>query len=185
MRIILASASPRRSELLKTVIDGFIVDPARIDETIPEEVQGEFAPVFLAAEKAEALAAKYPDDLICAADTAVFCDGEMLGKPRDPEDAKRILRFLSGKTHKVITGCCLRKGQDSVTFSEETAVTFYPLTDEEICAYIATGEPLDKAGAYGIQGKGALLIRSIDGDYYNVVGLPIARLKREMDAFLA
>ena len=185
MKYILASASPRRRELLQKITTDFIVDPAEIDETIPDEVRGEFAPVFLAAQKAEALSEKYPCDLIIAADTAVFYDGEILGKPRDKADAVRMLRLLSGQTHKVVTGCCLMKGSASATFSEESLVTFYPLTDREIDEYVATDEPLDKAGAYGIQGKGALLIQGIEGDYFNVVGLPIARLKREIEGFLS
>ncbi len=184
MKIILASASPRRNELLKKLYDDFVVFPADIEETIPEDIGPEFAPIFLAAEKADAVADRFPEDLIIASDTIVVCDGEILGKPKDKADAQRMIEMLSGNTHKVITGCCVRLGQLQTAFSEESFVTFYPIKKEEIDAYIATDEPFGKAGSYAIQGTGALFVERIEGDFYNIVGLPIARLKREIESLL-
>ena len=183
MELILASASPRRAELIKLLDRKFTIVPATGEEVLQEDIGPEFAPVFLAAGKALEVSEKLPDCLIIAADTVVIHDGEILGKPKDENDARRMLRSLSGNTHKVITGCCLRYGKKEYAFREETRVTFFDLKDEEIESYIQSGEPMDKAGAYGIQGKGALFVSSIEGDWANVVGLPIARLKRELDAF--
>jgi len=180
MKVILASASPRRQELLKRLYSEFEVFPAEIDESLPEDIGPEFAPMFLSAQKAESVATKFPDDLVIAADTVVVCDGVILGKPKDREDAEKMLRFLSGKTHKVITGCCILKGDKTTTFSEESYVSFYPLSDREIKEYVDSGEAFGKAGAYAIQGLGSLLVMKIEGDFYNIVGLPIARLKREI-----
>lgn len=184
MNIILGSASPRRYELLQRLYDDFTVFPADTDETLPEDIGPEFAPVFLAAQKAEAIADQFPNDLIITADTVVICQGVILGKPIDRDDAKKMLQMLSGKTHKVITGCCLTLNSNMTTFFEESFVTMYPLKDSEIEEYLDSGEAYGKAGAYAIQGNGALLIEGIDGDYYNIVGLPIARLKREIADFL-
>lgn len=180
MNVILASASPRRKELLKRLYKEFEIIPANTEETLPDDVGPEFAPMFLAATKADAVATKYPDDLVIAADTVVICDGTLFGKPKDSEDAKRMLHSLSGKTHKVITGCCITIGEATTCFSEESLVTFFDLSDSEIDEYVDGGEPMGKAGAYAIQGDGALLVEKIDGDYNNIVGLPIARLKREI-----
>lgn len=188
--MILASQSPRRRELLSEA--GFDLDirPADIDEArLPGESPVELVE-RLAAEKAEAaraaLVASPADGLLVAADTIVWMDDEALGKPENPEDAARMLRELSGRTHHVSTGVCvLRLAGDGsaaaqASFVETTDVTFWELTDAEISAYVSTGEPLDKAGAYGIQGAGRLLVEKIDGDYSNVVGLPVARLVREV-----
>ena len=188
--MILASQSPRRRELLSEA--GFDLDirPADIDEArLPGESPVELVE-RLAAEKAEAaraaLDASPADGLLVAADTIVWMDDEALGKPENPEDAARMLRELSGRTHHVSTGVCvLRLAGDGsaaaqASFVETTDVTFWELTDAEIAAYVSTGEPLDKAGAYGIQGAGRLLVEKIDGDYSNVVGLPVARLVREV-----
>ena len=180
MNIILASASPRRQELLKRLFSDFTIDPAEVDESLNDDIGAEFAPIFLAAVKAEAVAEKHPKDLIIAADTVVICEGKILGKPTDAEDARAMLKMLSGKEHKVITGCCLRLGDECATFSEETVVSFFPIEEKEIEDYINCGEPFGKAGAYGIQGQGAFFVKKIDGDYYNVVGLPLGRLKREL-----
>lgn len=180
MRIVLASASPRRKELLSRLYDTFIIDPAKIDETLPDDIGAEFAPLFLSAAKADEVASRHKNDLVIAADTVVVCGRRILGKPKDREDAKRMLKALSGVEHKVLTGCCISYKGENIGFTSESYVRFYPLTDEEIEAYLDTGEPMDKAGAYGIQGEGALLIENIDGDYYGVIGLPIARLKREI-----
>lgn len=184
MKVILASASPRREELLKRLYDHFLIDPADIDESLPDDIGPEFAPVFLAAGKAEHIHEKYPNDLVIAADTVVISQGKILGKPSSAADAFQMLRSLSGTTHKVITGCCIQINDRSACFSEESLVTFYPLTDEEITGYINSGEFEGKAGAYAIQGKGGLFVEKIDGDFYNIVGLPIARLKREIDELL-
>lgn len=184
MNVILASASPRRKELLKRIFDEFQIVPADIDETLPEDIGPEFAPIFLAAEKANAISDLYPNDLIISADTIVFADGEILGKPKNSEEAIQMLQFLSGKTHKVITGCCIQIGNRTCSFSEESYVTFYQLTPEEIIEYVSSGEAEGKAGAYGIQDKGALFVERIEGDYYNIVGLPIARLNREIKTLL-
>ncbi len=184
MKIILASASPRREELIKRIFDEFIVVPANIDETLPDDIGLEFAPVFLAAEKAEAIAKSYPNDLIISADTIVLADGKMLGKPKNRNDAKKMLEFLSGKTHKVITGCCIRKGELLTSFSEESYVTFFDLSKNQIESYVESGASDGKAGAYGIQDKGALFVEKIEGDYYNIVGLPIAKLNREIQGLL-
>ena len=180
MKIILASASPRRQELLKRLYSDFIVEPADIDETLPEDISPEFAPVFLAAEKAHAISSRYPQDMVIASDTVVICDHKIMGKPLNEEDAREMLHSLSGRTHKVITGCCIQLGEQSTAFSEESYVTFYPLNEKEIEEYLATGEPMGKAGAYGIQGLGALFVQKIEGDFYNIVGFPIARLRREI-----
>lgn len=183
-KVILASASPRRQELLRLIFDDFAVIPADIDETLPAGISAEEAPVTLSRMKAEAILKKYPDSLIIAADTVVVADGEILGKPADTEDAARMLKRLSGRTHSVITGCTLAKEGRLHSFSVQSLVTFYPLCDSEISEYIATGEPMDKAGAYGIQGRAALFAEKIEGDYFNIVGLPIARLKRELSNFI-
>lgn len=184
MNVILASASPRRQELLKRLYAEFTVFPADIDETLPDDIGAEFAPIFLAAEKADAIGDRFPDDLIITADTVVVSDGEILGKPADREDAFRMLKKLSGKTHKVITGCCISLNDKCTCFAEESLVTFYSLTDQEIWEYVDTEEPMGKAGSYGIQGQGAFLVEKIEGDFYNIVGLPLARLKREIQTLL-
>lgn len=184
MKVILASASPRRKELLKRLYSDFEIIPADVDETLPEDVGIEFAPLFLAATKADKIAETYPDDLIIAADTVVICDGKLYGKPKDKQEAKEMLSSLSGKTHKVITGCCISIGENTTCFAEESFVTFFDLNGREIDEYIATGEPMGKAGAYAIQGIGTLLVEKIDGDYNNIVGLPIAKLKREISELL-
>ncbi len=184
MRYILASASPRRKELFASISENFEIIPSGIDEVIPDDALIETVPEILAAQKAADIAKRHPDALVIGADTGVFIDGKMLGKPQDRNDATKMLRSLSGRTHKVITGCCLQKGERQISFSEVTHVTFYPLSETEIADYVATGEPDDKAGAYGIQGKGMLLVKGIEGDYFNVVGLPVARLARAIKEFL-
>ena len=182
--IILASASPRRRELLKYIVPEFRVVPADIDETVPADIPPEKSAEFLAVKKARHVSSENPDSIIIGSDTVVIIDGEILGKPRDPSDAERMLRKLSGKTHSVITGVCLSCGELTDSFSCKTAVKFFDLTDEEIRSYVDSGEPADKAGAYGIQGKGCLLAESIEGDFFNVVGLPASLLKRRLENFL-
>ena len=176
--IILASASPRRKELLSLISDDFKVAPSDCDESIPEDMPVCEFPEYIAREKAISVSKKFPPDTVIGADTGVFSGGKILGKPTDEENAREMLKELSGKTHKVVTGCAVVKNGICQSFSAETQVEFYSLTDNEIEAYILTGEPFDKAGAYGIQGKGSLFVKRIDGDYFNVVGLPIAKLKR-------
>lgn len=181
--IILASKSPRRQELIRNITDDFEVVVSPAEEILPDDIAPEDAPVYLSSLKAGAVAEERPGWLVVGADTVVILDGEVLGKPRDAEDAFRMLRLLSGRVHTVITGCCLIKDGRKRAFSQSTRVEFYPLTDREIAEYIATGEPFDKAGSYGIQGKGMLLVKGIEGDYFNVMGLPVGLLKRELDDF--
>ena len=181
--LILASASPRRQELLRLLGEEFRVIPADIDESVREHVPLHQIPAYLADKKAAYVSEGNPGDIVLGCDTGVFIDNQMIGKPQSERAAFEILRTLSGRTHRVITGCALYRGGRKRVFSVVTEVEFYPLTDAEIKAYIATGEPTDKAGAYGIQGKGALLVRGIRGDFFNVVGLPVAALKRELADF--
>lgn len=189
--MILASQSPRRRELLEQAGFDLEVVPADVDERRHDGETPVALVARLAAEKAEAVRAGLrhspADGLLVAADTIVWTDdGQVLGKPRDAADAARMLRALSGRTHHVSTGACAMALSDdascarSARFVETTDVTFWELTDAEVEAYVATGEPLDKAGAYGIQGAGRLLVRTISGDYQNVVGLPVSRLVRTM-----
>ncbi len=184
-KIILASASPRRKELLQYVVPEFDTVPADIDETIPENIAAEESAEFLAVKKASFISARYPDSIVIGSDTIVLIDGTVLGKPADAKDAEQMLKRLSGRTHAVITGVCLACGELRESFSSKTLVKFYPLSTKEIKDYIATGEPMDKAGAYGIQGKGCILAESVNGDFFNVVGLPAAALKRRLEAFTA
>lgn len=194
-KIILASSSPRRRELMAQAGFAFEVLVSEADETIETERPGEMVEV-LSERKAAAVAEEIKRQgfaeesvLLVGADTMVAIDGKKLGKPKDEKGAEEMLEELSGRTHQVYTGVTLirlRKAengsilQESRTFSEGTDVSFYPLTKEEIRSYIATGEPMDKAGAYGIQGKAAVFVKEIKGDYNNVVGLPIARLYQEL-----
>lgn len=182
--IILASASPRRRELLQLITPSFEIRPADVDETVPEGMKGREYCEYIARKKGEAVALCHHDALVISADTAVIVDDVILGKPSDREEAFKMLSMLSGRTHSVVTGCCLFYKGKSVTFSEETKVTFYHLDDGEITAYIDTLDPFDKAGGYGIQTKGVLLVKGIEGDYNNVVGLPVSRLYREISEFL-
>lgn len=177
--IILASASPRRQELLRLIFNDFIIKPSDIDESVNEDIELKKHPEYLALKKAEHIyKSDHQNDLVIGCDTGVFIDNLMLGKPKDQSDAKSMLKLLSGRKHEVITGCAVYNQGRCRSFSVTTEVEFYPLSDKEIEQYIMTGEPMDKAGAYGIQGKGALFIRRIVGDYYNVVGLPVSALSR-------
>ena len=183
--LILASQSPRRQELLRRIgITDFTVLATDSDESYDPRWSPEELVSRLSARKAAAAAAQAgPDAIVIAADTMVFLDHERLGKPADGDDAFRMLSDLSGREHTVRTGVTVRRGDRSRTEVEATAVRFRPLTAEEIRRYIATGEPMDKAGAYGIQGLGALLVEGIRGDYFNVMGLPVLRLARMLRAF--
>lgn len=183
MNVILASASPRRRELLGYVVPNFEIIPPDVDETLPEGIPAAKSAEYLAVKKAEHISELYPESVVIGSDTVVIIDGEILGKPADETDAYRMLKLLSGKVHTVVTGVCISKGESKRSFSESTEVEFYPLSEEEIRAYIATGDPMDKAGAYGIQGEGCVLIKGINGDFFTVMGLPAARLKRELASF--
>ena len=185
MQIILASQSPRRRELLGRMgIENFLVRPAQGEELFDPTLTPARLVESLSRQKAEEISAGAgPEDLIIAADTVVSIDGRVLGKPRDPEDAAAMLAALSGREHTVYTGVTVRRGGETVTEHEATAVRFRPLTEGEIADYVATGEPMDKAGAYGIQDYGALLVEGISGDYFNVVGLPVCRLGRILTRF--
>lgn len=192
MDIILASASPRRKELLSFIFPEFSTEPSNVEDelVLPKGILAEEEPELLAKAKAADIAARHPESLIIGSDTVVIAEDDTgnwitLGKPSSKEDAAHMLRLLSGKRHYVVTGCCLAMGDKIHSFRTKTAVDFYPLSDADIASYIETGEPMDKAGAYGIQGKGSLLIEGIEGDYYTVMGLPVSRLKREIDTFLS
>jgi septum formation protein len=176
--LVLASASPRRQELLRNAGINFEVQPADIPENaLPGETAKDCAE-RLAREKALAVARQRPHDFVLGADTVVVVDGQLLGKPSDAADAARMLRMLSGREHQVITGVCLVViGQSSVA-SETTLVTVSEITDKDIADYVASGEPVDKAGAYAIQGIASRWIARIEGDYNNVVGLPVALVYR-------
>lgn len=179
--MILASQSPRRYELLKLIAEDFSVIPAVGEEVVADGLPPAEVVQRLAKQKADEIRALYagaPKEPIIAADTVVAIDGKILGKPKDAFDAADMLALLSGRVHSVYTGVCVIDGERECVFAEETKVEFYELSTEEIRAYIATGEPMDKAGAYGIQDKGALIVKRIDGDYYNVMGLPVGRLSR-------
>ena len=178
MAIVLASQSPRRQELLARIgVGDFKTLSLDIDESYPEGLSPEDTVRYIAKKKCDAAAALCsPDDLIITADTMVFLDNDRLGKPHDEDDAFRMLRALSGRAHTVCTGVTVRQGGKAESFTVSTDVYFRPCTEEELRAYIATGEPMDKAGAYGIQGRGALFVAHLDGDYFNVMGLPLCRL---------
>lgn len=182
--VILASASPRRKELLALMCENFRVIPSDCDETIPDDVAAELAPEYLSGIKCRCIASVYDLSVVIGCDTVVICDGKVMGKPEDEADAVKMLQSLSGKTHDVITGVTIGRGCRYRSFSVDTKVTFRELSQEEITAYVRSGEPMDKAGAYGIQGKGALLVEKIEGDFFNVVGLPVSRLAEEMHEFL-
>ena len=178
--LILASQSPRRKELLELAGLTFTCLPSRGEEIVPEGMPAAEEPEYLAGKKAEEIFAAHPEDVVIGSDTLVLLDGKPLGKPHSEEEAFAMLRALSGREHEVCTGVAILSPQGRESFTSVTKVEFYPLSDEEIRAYIRTGEPMDKAGAYGIQGKGSLLIRRIDGDYYTVVGLPLAEVVRRL-----
>ena len=179
---ILASASPRRKALLEQAGYRFEIIPSTCEETVPQGLSAKDTVEGLAYQKALDVYSLHPDAYVLGADTVVCFDGKILGKPHDAADAARMLKMLSGQTHEVRTGfALLGKGVEFVS-SEAAMVTFFHLSDAQIQDYIATGEPMDKAGAYGIQGKGAVLVRSVLGDYFNVVGLPIATVARALAA---
>lgn len=182
-KLILASGSPRRRELLGTAGLEFEVIVADVEEKISEGAAPQDVVKALALQKAQAVAQLHPDCTVIGADTVVVSDGKILGKPKSEADAAEMLGSLSGRVHKVCTGVALINGDKIKNFCETTEVEFHNLTAEEIENYVKTGEPMDKAGAYGIQGKGCVLVKRISGDYFNVVGLPVSRVYRELGDF--
>ena len=183
MDIVLASGSPRRKELLETLGLDFAVVPAKGEEIAPRGAGPAETVEALSRAKAEEVAKGFPNALIIAADTIVWADGRILGKPKDETDAKAMLHLLSDNTHEVYTGVTVMYGGKIVVGSECTKVFFRKLSEGEIDRYVQTGEPMDKAGAYGVQGKGALLVERLDGDFFNVMGLPVLRLSRMLAQF--
>lgn len=183
--IVLASGSPRRQELLRRIgVERFDVVVPHADETYPAGLSAMETVAHIARSKAEAAKAlTAPEDIVITADTMVFLGDERLGKPHDEADALRMLTELSGNRHTVCTGVTVRRGEKLKCFTVSTDVYFRAATQRELCAYIASGEPMDKAGAYGIQGLGALLVERIDGDYYNVMGLPLMPLAAALREF--
>ena len=178
--IILASNSPRRKELMEDCGLPFVTENADIQEILDIALPIEEAIEQIALQKAEAVYCKHPEKLVLGCDTMVIYQGLPLGKPKNKDDARNMLTLLSGHTHKVISGVAILGKGISVLFHETTEVTFYELDEDFLCSYLDSEEPYDKAGAYGIQGKGKLLVEKIDGDYYNVMGLPIAKVYREL-----
>lgn len=178
MEIVLASASPRRSQLLSELgIKNFKIIPSRSEEKPSDSLPPDEAVAHIAMSKAADVASRCDGDtLIIAADTLVYLDGTPLGKPHSEENAAQMLRALSGREHIVTTGIALIRGESKVSTAEITTVHFRGMSEEEIQWYVATGEPMDKAGAYGIQGKGSIFIDKIDGDFFNVMGLPVCKL---------
>ncbi|MFI5233894.1 MAG: Maf family protein [Gemmatimonadales bacterium] len=175
-QVFLASASPRRRELLTLIGIAHDVEPADIDESLlPGEKPAGHAE-RLARTKARTIADRHPDAVVIAADTIVVVDGDVLGKPRDEAAARAMLRRLGGRTHTVLTAIAVARGSRTESAVESVNVTFRAVTDEEIGSYVATGEPMDKAGAYGIQGFGATIVERVDGDYFSVMGLGLRRL---------
>lgn len=187
--VVLASNSPRRKELIAMLCDSFIVTPSKVDETIDDKIYSNFSdvakdiPKYLAALKARDIAKNNFDSVVIGCDTVVSVNGVILGKPIDENDARLMLSLLSAKTHRVVSGVCIcYKGKEK-SFVCETLVHFRNISKKEIESYVATGEPMDKAGAYGIQGLGGLFSTGITGDFYNVVGLPVSMLNEELNKF--
>ena len=182
-RVILASQSARRRELMSYLFDSFEIIPSGADETPPENIPPEDIPEVLAVRKAMYVAESCPDALVIGCDTVVVLDGVIFGKPKSTDEAFLMLKALSGNTHTVVSGVCLCCRKKTMSFTQKTLVTFYPLSDEDIKAYISESSPLDKAGSYGIQDRGGLFVEKINGDHYNVIGFPIARIKIELRRF--
>ena len=182
-RIVLASGSPRRQELLGRMgIRDFVVSVPQVEEVCPEGLTPGETVCRISRQKSAAVQAE-PDDIVITADTMVFLDGKRLGKPRDEADALRMLSALQGRHHTVCTGVTVRQGGEVLTRAQSTQVWFREASTEELKNYIRSGEPMDKAGAYGVQGLGALLVERIDGDFFNVMGLPVLLLSRMLARF--
>jgi septum formation protein len=178
MGIILASASPRRKELLGFIVNEYEVVPSKVEEIVPKGMPVLKQPEYLSKIKALDISKQYPNDIVIGADTSVILGKEILGKPKDRTDAERMLLNLSGKVHKVVTGCTVVKNGATKSFSVVSRVKFQKLTKTEIYAYLDTDEPYDKAGSYAVQGRAGAFVEWIKGDYFNIVGLPIAQLKK-------
>lgn len=185
MHFVLASGSPRRRELLEMLgVQNLRILPAKGEEQAPEGAgPGELVTALARAKVREAAARCDAEDVIVGADTIVWLDDRPFGKPGSEEEARRMLRTLSGREHRVYTGVCVRKDGRELCEWEESRVFFRDLTEKEICAYVATGEPMDKAGAYGIQNLGSMLVESLRGDYFTVMGLPVCRLAQALKRF--
>lgn len=175
MKLILASKSPRRREILSMVTEEFTVKVSNADESVEKGIDLYKIPELLASKKAQAIMAEN-DDVIIGCDTVVIYENELLGKPRDKKDAKRMLRLLSGTTHYVVSGLAIKCGEKIYKASETTAVKMREISESEIDSYVERFNPIDKAGAYGIQEMAGAFIEKIDGDFYNVVGLPLCKL---------
>lgn len=173
-KLILASGSPRRAEILTSVGWGFTKQAADIDESLNDNESPENYVVRLALEKAEVVAVRFPEEIVLGADTTVVIEGQIIGKPTDLDDSRRMLRLLSGKWHEVLTGVAIVKNGETNSAMQRTRVKFAELSEDEIEFLTLNGDPLDKAGAYAVQAQAALFIQGIEGDYWNVVGLPIS-----------
>ncbi len=190
MNLVLASQSPRRRELLSLIQKDFTVQSSCVEEIVPEGLTAEETVVYLAKLKAEEVAQRLKTStdsqktVVIGADTVVVLDGEIMGKPKDRDDCIRMISLLSGRQHEVYTGVAIVVKGQTESFYQRTAVRFLDLTKEEIEWYASLQEPYDKAGAYGIQGFGSLLVEGIDGDYFNVMGLPVAALNRRLKKYL-
>ena len=179
MNVILASSSPRRREIMSILTDDFICIPPDINEIAPSDIELELKPQYIATQKAKYISKGHRDAMVIGCDTSVIIDGKILNKPVNTEHARRMLRLLSGNTHKVITGCCINYRGLERCFSVSTEVEFFELTENEIESYVNTTEPYDKAGGYGIQDIEYIKTDKIDGSFANVMGLPIEDLKQE------
>ena len=182
MSLILASASPRRKELMGLYHIPFQIRAADIDETMAPDAAPAHEVGRVSRLKAQATP-RSAGDVVVAADTIVVCDGKVLGKPHSEAEAVEMLTLLSGRDHQVMTGVTVLRDETAETFTEITDIHFRPLSEKEIRAYVATGEPMDKAGSYGVQGKGSLLVEKLNGDFFNVMGLPVLRLSRMLTQF--
>lgn len=185
MAIVLASSSPRRRELMNSITPDYLVEPSTVDESGITAATPALLAQALAQAKCSDIAARHTADIVIGCDTVVDCDGQVFGKPKNREDAVRMLRALSGKTHAVHTGVCIQQKNKTHSFVTTSKVVFFTLSEQEIQFYADTEEPYDKAGAYAIQGRAALWLDKIDGDYYNIMGFPVSRVAaalREIDA---
>jgi len=179
-KIILASNSPRRKELFKLLNIDYEIITSNIEEVIQDDLPAEEMVMELAFQKAVDIFKTHKDRIVMGFDTLVYIDNELFGKPKSKSEAIEMLKKLSGKTHFVVTGCALISKQLSKSFYEQTRVSFYEMTEQEIMEYVESGEPMDKAGAYAIQGLGSKFVRSVNGDFFTVMGLPIARIYHEL-----
>jgi septum formation protein len=175
-RILLASGSPRRRELMQLITPDYSVEPSTVDESKISAPTPAALVAALAEAKCSDVAARHPDAVVIGCDTVVDYNGTVFGKPKDAADARRMLTALSGSTHAVHTGVCIRGGQEKVCFTATSHVKFFPIPAQELEEYLATKEPYDKAGAYAIQGRAALWLDAIEGDYYNIMGFPVSRV---------